>query len=51
MDRPPKPAPFAVGTRLRYVGTHESYTYDINPKTREKREVPLQSAGDGCHRR
>lgn len=45
MDRPPKPAPFAVGTRLRYVGTHESYTYDINPKTREKREVPLQVPG------
>jgi hypothetical protein len=45
MDRAPKPAPFAVGTRLKYVGKHESYTYDINPKTREKREVPLQVPG------
>lgn len=25
MDRAPKPAPFPVGTRLRYVGSHHSY--------------------------
>jgi hypothetical protein len=42
MDRKPKPAPSAVETRLRYVGKHERWTYDINPKSREKREVPLQ---------
>jgi hypothetical protein len=45
MDRLPKPAPFPVGTKLRYVGKYESYTYDIDPKTREKREVPLKVAG------
>jgi hypothetical protein len=45
MDRTPKPAPFTVGTKLRYVGTHESYTVDIDPKTRAKREVPLQVPG------
>jgi hypothetical protein len=41
MDREPKAAPFAVGTELRYVGTHQSWTYDIDPKTREKKTVPL----------
>jgi hypothetical protein len=45
VDREPKPAPFAVGTRLRYIGKHESYTYDIDPKTRAKKEVPLQVPG------
>lgn len=41
MDRPVKRAPFPVGTRLRYIGTHRSYTYDINPETYERKEVPL----------
>ena len=41
MDRPPKAAPFRRGTKLRYKGTHESWTYDIDPKTRERKLVPL----------
>jgi hypothetical protein len=44
-DREPMPAPFAVGTKLRFIGTTHSYTYDIDPKTRAKREVPLQVPG------
>jgi hypothetical protein len=45
MDRVPKPAPFKVGTRLRYKGETESYTYDIDPKTGEKKVVPLLVPG------
>jgi hypothetical protein len=45
MDRPPKPAPFKVGTRLRYRGTTESYTYDIDAKTGERKMVPLLVPG------
>jgi hypothetical protein len=45
MDRKPKPAPFKVGTKLRFIGTTHSWTYDINPETREKKEVPLQVPG------
>jgi hypothetical protein len=45
MDREPKPAPFPVGTRLRYVGETQSYTYDIDPKTREKRESHCRCRG------
>ena len=41
MDRQPIAAPFAVGTKVRYCGTTRSFTYDINPKTRERKEVPL----------
>lgn len=39
MDRKPKPAPFPIGTRLRYIGKHESYTYDI--RDGEKKTIPL----------
>jgi hypothetical protein len=28
MDRAPLPAPFPIGTRLRYVGAHHSWTID-----------------------
>lgn len=41
MDRPPKPAPFKVGTRLRYCGKTESYTYDIRNGYENKVVVPL----------
>lgn len=45
MDRKPKPAPFKVGQRVRYIGKGESYTYDIDSKTNEMRTVPLQVPG------
>lgn len=45
MDRMPKRAPFKPGTRVRYLGTTESYTYDINPETRERKLVPLLVPG------
>jgi hypothetical protein len=45
MDRKPKPAPFKVGTQLRYIGGTRSWTYDINPTTKEKKEVPIQVPG------
>lgn len=41
MDRLPKNPPFAIGTRLRYVGTHESYTFHIDAKTQERTKVAL----------
>src|SRR5260370_34528017 len=40
-DREPKPAPFPVGMRLRYVGKKESHTYHIDPESRERKLVPL----------
>jgi hypothetical protein len=40
-QRIPKEPPFPVGAKLRYLGNHESYTYDIDPVTREKKTVPL----------
>ena len=45
MDRPPKKAPFPVGAKLRYIGKTHSWTYDIDPKTKEKKEVPIQVPG------
>lgn len=45
MDRKPKPAPFKCGTRIRYIGETRSWTYDINPVTKEKKEVPIQVPG------
>jgi hypothetical protein len=45
MDRLPLRPPFPVGTRLRYTGDRKSWTYDINPETREKREVPILFPG------
>ena len=45
MDRKPKPAPFKVGTKLRYVGETRSWTYDIDPVTKAKKEVPIQVPG------
>lgn len=41
MSRQPNPAPFSIGTIVRYCGKTRSFTYDINPKTGERREVPL----------
>lgn len=41
MDRLPKPAPFKVGTRLRYKGTTETYTYDIRDGWENKKVIPL----------
>jgi hypothetical protein len=45
MDRAPLKPPFAVGTKLRYTGQRKTWTYDIDPKTHEKREVPILFPG------
>lgn len=47
MDREPKDAPFPVGTRLRYVGTRESYSINrriVDGKVVEER-LPIIHPG------